>query len=96
MPDLTRPHLSSTDDASRAVANVRPRRYNETMLKISEKYIVDSKNKKVAVQIPIDSYRKIEEVLENHALGQYILETKDEKHLTVKEAKKRYSRKTSS
>ena len=66
------------------------------MLKISEKYIVDGKNRKVAVQIPIDSYRKIEGVLEDYALGQYILKTKDEKHLTVKEAKKLYSRKTSS
>jgi len=33
------------------------------MLKISEKYIVDSKNKKIAVQIPFETYKKIETAL---------------------------------
>ena len=66
--------------------------YNDTkggaMLKISEKYIVDSKNKKIAVQIPFETYKKIETALEDYALGQYIYETKNEKPLTVKEAKR--------
>ena len=62
------------------------------MLKLSEKYIVDSKNRKVAVQIPIGAYRKLEEVVEDYALGQYIHETKDEKPLTAKEASKLYNR----
>ncbi len=64
------------------------------MLTVSKKYIVNTKNKKVAVQIPIDTFEKIEEVLEDHALGQYILETKDEKPLTIKEAKKYYGKRT--
>jgi len=62
------------------------------MLNIAEKYIVDKKNKKVAVQIPIDTYKKIESVLEDYALGQYILNTQDEKPLSVKEAKKYYGK----
>jgi len=65
------------------------------MLTVSKKYIVDDKNKKVAVQIPIETFKKIEEVLEDYALGQYILETKDEKPLTIKEAKKYYGKRTS-
>ena len=64
------------------------------MLKLAEKYIVDSKNRKVAVQIPIEAYEKIEEVLEDYALGQYILETKGEKPLKIGEARKLYDRKT--
>ncbi len=64
------------------------------MLNITEKYIVDKKNKKVAVQIPIETFEKIEEVLEDYALGQYILETNDEKPLTIKEAKKYYGKRT--
>lgn len=66
------------------------------MLNITEKYIVDKKNKKVAVQIPIETYKKIEEVLEDYALGQYILEVKDEKSLTIAEAKKFYGKRTRS
>ena len=66
------------------------------MLNIAEKYIVDKKNKKIAVQIPIDTYKKIESVLEDYALGQYILDTQDEKSLSVKEAKKYYGKRTRS
>lgn len=61
---------------------------------VSKKYIINDKNKKVAVQIPIETFEKIEEVLEDYALGQYILETRDEKPLTVKEAKKYYGKRT--
>lgn len=66
------------------------------MLTLTKKYIVDDKNKKVAVQIPIGTYNKIEEVLEDYALGQYIREVKSEKPLTVAEAKKFYGKRTRS
>jgi len=58
------------------------------MLTLAKKYIVDDKNKKIAVQIPFETYKKIEEVLEDYALGQYILDVKDEKPLSIAEAKK--------
>jgi len=74
----------------------RYKQYNEltggVMLKIAEKYIVDNKNRKIAVQIPIETYNRIEEVLEDYALGQYIHEVKDEKPLTIAEAKKFYGK----
>lgn len=60
------------------------------MLTLTKKYIVDEKNKKVAVQIPIETFKKIEDVLEDYALGQYISEVKDEKPLSIAEAKKFY------
>lgn len=62
------------------------------MLTVSKKYIIDNKNKKVAVQIPIETFEKIEDTLEDYALGQYILKTKDEKPLTINEAKKYYGK----
>jgi len=64
------------------------------MLTLTKKYIVDEKNKKIAVQIPIATYKKIEEVLEDYALGQYIFEVKDEKSLSIAEAKKFYGKRT--
>lgn len=66
------------------------------MLTLAKKYIVNSKNKKVAVQIPIETFEKIEEALEDYALGQYILEVKDEKPLTLAEARKFYGKRTRS
>ena len=66
------------------------------MLRLAKKYIVNNKNKKVAVQIPIETYNRIEEVLEDYALGQYILDVKDEKPLSIAEAKKFYGKKTRS
>ena len=63
------------------------------MLTLTKKYIVDDKNKKVAVQIPIETYERIEEVLEDYALGQYIREVKNEKPLAVAEARKFYGKK---
>jgi hypothetical protein len=66
------------------------------MLALAKKYIVNNKNKKVAVQIPIETYNRIEEVLEDYALGQYILEVKDEKPLTIAEAKKVNGKRTRS
>ncbi len=64
------------------------------MLTLAKKYIVNDKNKKVAVHIPIDTYNRIEEVLEDFALGQYILEVKDEKPHTAAEARKSYGKRT--
>ncbi len=66
------------------------------MLNIPKKYIVDEKNRKVAVQIDIDVYEKIEKILEDHALGKFIEETEVEEILTLSEAKEYYTREESS
>ncbi len=61
------------------------------MEKIKKKYIVDSKKRKVAVQLDINTYEKIEEVLENYGLVQLIKETSSENSLKVSEAKGYYN-----
>jgi len=61
----------------------------ETIIK---QYIVDEQNKKIAVQIPIETFEKIEEVLENYALVQLIEENKGEEVLGLSEAKAYYDR----
>ena len=43
---------------------------------IGKKYIVDDNNRKLAVQISIETFNKIEEVLENHSLFQLMNEDK--------------------
>ncbi len=57
------------------------------MTDIPRKYIVDENNKKVAVQLDISTFDKIEETLENYALVQLIKQTQGEERLTAAEAK---------
>jgi hypothetical protein len=61
----------------------------ETIIK---QYIIDEHNKKIAVQIPIETFEKIEEVLENYALVQLIKENEGEEVLGLSEAKAYYDR----
>jgi len=57
---------------------------------IDKQYIVDEHNKKIAVQIPFETFEKIEEVLENYALVQLMKEHEDEEVFGVSEAKSYY------
>jgi hypothetical protein len=59
---------------------------------IYKQYIVDEHNKKIGVQIPIEIFEKIEEVLENYALSQLIKENDGEEILGLREAKAYYDR----
>jgi len=62
----------------------------DIMNEIKRKYIVDEKNRKVGVQLDLNTFKKIEEVLENYALVQLIKENEDDKVLNLKEAKSYY------
>ncbi|MFO7823462.1 MAG: hypothetical protein R6V72_05945 [Cyclobacterium sp.] len=60
------------------------------MKKIKRKYIVDEDQKKVAVQIDIADFEKIEQLLEDHALGKLMEENDSAENLDLKEAKAYY------
>ena len=62
------------------------------MLEIDKKYIVDKNKKAIAVQIDIETFSRIEQVLEDYALGQLILENSPEEILSLSEAKTYYSK----
>jgi hypothetical protein len=57
---------------------------------IKKKFIKDKDNKNVAVEISIEEFKKIEQVLEDYALGELIKETDSAENLTLKEAKAFY------
>ena len=61
------------------------------MEEIKKKYIIDENNNKVAVQIDIASYEKIEEVLENYALVQ-LMKEENSGNLEIHEAKEFYKK----
>jgi len=57
---------------------------------INPNYIVDNQNRKIAVQLDINTYNQITEILENFALYKLMQENKDDETLSLDDAKKYY------
>ena len=60
------------------------------MLEIKKTYVTDIKRRPVAVQVDIQTFEKMEQLLEDYALGQFIGENDPEDVLSVAEAKAYY------
>jgi hypothetical protein len=60
------------------------------MLTIKKKYIIDENDQKVAVQLDIETFQRIEQVLEDYALGELIKENNPKDRLSLEEAKAVY------
>lgn len=60
------------------------------MLKIKKKFVTNEANEKIAVQIDIKTFEKIEEILENDGLVKLMQETSDEKSLDIEQARNYY------
>ena len=58
---------------------------------LEKKYIIDEKNRKVAVQLDIKTFQKIEEIMENYALFQLMEDNKGEETMDFRSAKLYYS-----
>jgi hypothetical protein len=56
------------------------------MEELKRNYIVDEQNHRVAVQIDIETFNRIEEILENYALARLMKENVDEDALNIDEA----------
>jgi hypothetical protein len=61
------------------------------MLAIKKEYVVTDENKRKAVVIDIDTFNKIEEIIENYGLAKYMEEVQEEELLSLNEAKEYYS-----
>ncbi len=60
------------------------------MLKIKKEYVINSENKKKAVLIDIETFEKLEELLENYGLAKFMEEVEDEETLILNGAKEYY------
>jgi hypothetical protein len=60
------------------------------MLKIHKNIVLDQSRKPVAVQIPIEEFERLEEIIENYGLAKLMDEVKDDERLSVEDAKKYY------
>ena len=56
------------------------------MLEITKNYVLDENQKPIAVQIPLDEFTKIEELLENFGLAKLMEETDDKELLSGEDA----------
>ena len=61
------------------------------MINIHKNYILDENNKRIAVQLPIEEFEKLEKLIEDYGLAKLIEETETEESLTVNEAKTYYN-----
>ena len=60
-------------------------------MQLQPNYIVDSHNRKVAVQLDIKTYEKITEVLENYALYKFMEENRKDKQLSLEDVRAYYA-----
>jgi hypothetical protein len=56
------------------------------MLEINKNYVLDTNQNRIAVQIPIAEFEKIEEILEDYGLAQLMDEVEEDETLNEEEA----------
>lgn len=59
-------------------------------MELNRQYIVNEANQRVAVQLDIATFEKIENVLENYALAQ-LMDEDDSEVMTIEDAKNYYA-----
>lgn len=57
------------------------------MLEIVKKYVVDESNNRLAVEIDIETFSKIEEILEDYGLYRLMIDDGDSESLNLEQAK---------
>jgi len=58
---------------------------------LPRKYIIDENNEKVGVQLDIETFQKLEEIMENYALYHLMQENLDDDLLDIKSAQEFYA-----
>jgi hypothetical protein len=60
------------------------------MLEIHKKIVIDEDRNPIAVQIPIEEFERMEEIIENYGLSKLMDEVRDEERLSLEDAKRYY------
>jgi hypothetical protein len=60
------------------------------MLDIKKRYVADEHDRRVAVQIDLETFARIEEILEDFALARWITDAQEEETMLGPEAAKEY------
>ncbi len=65
---------------------------HQTMLNIAKKYVLDEHMQKIAVQLDVSTYERMEQLLEDYALAQYMKQNQEDELLTLNEARVVYQK----
>ncbi len=60
------------------------------MLKIHKNFVLDEQQNPIAVQIPIEEFKQMEDLIENYGLSKLMDETQDEERMSLEGAKAYY------
>ena len=60
------------------------------MTAIPRKYITDDRNQKQAVIVDLETFNRMESIIEDHGLAHFMDEAEGDKTLTISEARKSY------
>ena len=60
------------------------------MLRIRKHMVLNENQKPIAVQIPIEQFERLEEIIENYGLARLMDEVKYDELLSIKDAKSYY------
>ncbi|GAJ02659.1 unnamed protein product [marine sediment metagenome] len=60
------------------------------MLKIRKNVVLDENQKPTAIQIPIEDFERLEEIIENYGLAKLMNGVKNDEPLSIEEAKNYY------
>lgn len=60
-------------------------------MNLNRQYIVDENNRKIAVQLDMETFQKIENILENYALVQLMNVADEDENLHLEDAKNYYA-----
>jgi len=60
------------------------------MTAIPRKCITDARNQKQAVIVDLETFNRMESIIEDHGLGKFMEEAEDDEVLSVNEARKHY------
>ena len=60
------------------------------MLKIHKNVVLDENQKPTAIQIPIEDFERLEEIIENYGLAKLMNEVGNDERLSIEEAKNYY------
>lgn len=60
------------------------------MLELHKNVVLDENHKPIAVQIPIEEFERLEEVIENYGLAKLIDEVSDDEQFSVNDAREVY------
>ncbi len=63
-----------------------------TVMKIKKQYVVNKQNKPIGVILDLATFEKLEELVEDHFLGEILQDAAKEEPISLEEAKHRYAR----